>query len=109
SKDFDYIAIPSHGAIGDGMAIAAGGGANAKNLRRHLQQRSSNGEGKVVVTSRNSALANAVIKGAVSDNQFPGVWLVYAGDAKYAESLKQIVEAAGMKYGFVDINQSHQR
>ena len=103
--DFIYIDIPSHGAIGDGVAIAAGGGANATRLGGRLGDLSRSGDGKVLVSGRNSALVNAVIKGAVEGKAHPGVWLIYAGDEKYATPLKEVVEGADMRYSFIDIHQ----
>lgn len=101
--DFIYIDLPSHGAIGDGIAIAAGGGANATRLGETLENLSRSSDGKVLVSGRNSALVNAVIKGAVEGQAYPGVWLIYAGDEKYAAPLKEVVEASEMKYSFIDL------
>lgn len=105
ATDFIYTHIPSHGAIGDGMAIAAQGGANASRLRDVLENLSKSGNGKILVSGSNSSLVNAVIKGAVDSRTFPGVWLIYAGDEKYAASLKKTVEDSDIKYSFIDIHE----
>lgn len=102
-EEISYVLLPSHGAIADAMSTASAGGSHATQLKAHLRMLSTpQGEQVVLVTSNNPALANAAIQGAVKGGSFPGVWLVYAGDAKYADSLRALVEAAGMRYGFID-------
>jgi hypothetical protein len=81
SKDFIVDEIPSHGALGDAAAISLGGGANAAQLRDFLVDSQQSGDPdrkKIAVTSRNSALAKAVLVNAVKDlepDSLSGVWI----------------------------------
>jgi hypothetical protein len=103
ATDFMYMIIPSHGAIADGVSIAAKGAGNAKRLASDLERLSQTGNGKIVVSGANSSLVKAVIEGAAEERSFPDVWLIYAGDEKHTTELQKTVENSGMKYSFINI------
>jgi hypothetical protein len=104
--NIDIVEIPTHGALGDSLAISAKGGGNTKSLRDSLINLSNNGGGVIAVTSRNADLSRAVIEGALSNGnyEYKNVTLVYAGDLANSDRLQPIVESVGIKYGFVDIS-----
>lgn len=97
--------IPSHGKLGDSLAISANGGGNANQLREAIQQIISSGGGSLVVTSTNPELAKAVIEGAIGnmDSKKKDIILIYAGSTQFSNSTQSLVESKGMQYGFVDI------
>jgi hypothetical protein len=104
-KNFAVIDIPSHGAIGDGLAIAVGGGANTSNVRDTLLDvQKKDAVKQVLVTSRNSLLAKIILSNAVKDlpsDSLDTVYLVFAGTENHGSDLREIVEKTGATYGNV--------
>lgn len=103
SGDFAVYEIPSRGAISDGMSISANGGRHAKNLSSAFASLSKSDNGNIVVYSTNPDLSYAAIKGAITEKQFPNIWLVYAGSKGNSELLLNLAGKSAMKYSFVDI------
>jgi len=103
SGDFAVYEIPSRGAISDGMSISANGGRHANNLSTAFASLSKSDNGNIVVYSTNPDLSYAAIKGAITEKQFPNIWLVYAGSRGNSELLLNLMEKSGIKYSFVDI------
>ncbi len=107
SRDFIVNEIPSHGALGDAAAISLGGGANAGQLRDYLldSQRSGDPERqKIAVTSRNSALAKAVLVNAVKDlepDSLSDMWIAFVGDTSHEAAVRDAVQATGARYTFI--------
>lgn len=104
-KEMYYTHIPSHGAAGDAVAIASGGGANATKLRESLEQLESQGGGSIVVVSENPSLSKTIIISAIntSDMQFKNVWLVYAGDQENSQEIEKNIKDKGIGYGYVPL------
>lgn len=101
-KRFSVIDIPSHGLIGDGLAIAVGGGANVTSVRRALLDIQNNENfHQVLVTSTNSLLTKTILNNALDDLE-PGslnrVYLVFAGNAGHGDDLRTVVESTGARY-----------
>lgn len=104
-REFSFVEIPSEGLLSDTVAIAKGGADSARLAREELAALSSAGGGQIVFHSDNPRLARAILESAVAGRQFPGVWLIYAGDAANAAELKGAVERAGMRFGTVSATQ----
>lgn len=94
--------IPSHGFIGDGIAIAAGGGAGNVNFLRGtlLKLQKTGTTQRVLITSGNKALAKTVLASSVKNlpvNSLSNLQIAYLGDISFGEELTQAVEHTGAK------------
>ena len=101
-KGFSVIDIPSHGVIGDGLALAVGGGAYVTSVRDTLIDIQENETlHQVWVTSTNSLLAKTILSNALDDLE-PGaldrIYLVFAGDVEHGADLRTVVESTGARY-----------
>lgn len=104
NQEVNIINIPSHGVMGDSLAIAAGGGANAEGVKKSIEKLIDDRGGTLVVTSTNPELAKVnivnALKGVRHNNH--DVFLVYAGSEKYSEEVRVAVEDKGMRFYFVN-------
>lgn len=104
SQNVNVINIPSHGAMGDSLAMAAGGGANATKIKKTIEQLSDAGGGTLVITSTNAELAKVNVVSALKDvyGKTPNIFLIYAGSEKYSNEVREAAEEKGVRYAFVD-------
>jgi len=104
NQNINIINIPSHGALGDSLAVAADGGANAKAARETIEKLSNAGGGTLIITSTNPELAKVNIISALKgiDSKKTNIFLIYAGTEKYSDEVRKAAEDKGMQYGFVE-------
>lgn len=104
NQNINIIDFPSHGALGDSLAVAADGGGNAKAARETIEKLSNAGGGTLIITSTNPELAKVNIISALKgiDGKKTNIFLIYAGTEKYSDEIKKAAEDKGMQYGFVD-------
>ena len=106
--------FPTHGYVGDKMAIAANGeSGNRKMLLEQMNkaQKIASAENlpvTIVITSVNPELSKAIILGtltsdSVNGNDYSNLKFVYAGKQEYSNEIKESIEKKGFKYGFIDI------
>jgi hypothetical protein len=105
-SNFIYTEVRSYGEIPDLIGIGVNKGSkstkNAEGLRNVLSSLSKS-NGRIIINGSNPILTRTDIELALNtDQNFQGVWLVYAGTKRNSEILKPIVEAKGMKYGFIN-------
>ena len=103
ASQLDILAtrINSHGQLADHLMIAAGGGWERLNVRDMFAKVSEQANGKFLMFGANPTLDKAIVAGALSDQQFPRVWLFFVGEPQQEQEMKGIVEAAGIKYSFI--------
>ncbi|MBD1572250.1 hypothetical protein HC725_02995 [Vibrio sp. S17_S38] len=106
--------FPTHGYVGDKMAIAANGAAgNRKALLEQMNKYQKIAEAEnlpivIVITSVNPELSKAIILGtltsdSVNGNDYSNLRFVYAGKQENSNEIKDAMEIKGFKYGFMDI------
>jgi len=103
SREFAVFEIPSRGALSDGLSISANGGRHTKNLSAAFASLSNSDNSNIVVYSANPDLSYAVIIGAITDNKYPNIWLVYVGSESNSKLLSAATKLSDIKYSFVDI------
>ncbi|WP_060845062.1 hypothetical protein [Pseudomonas sp. St29] len=96
-----FTRINSHGVLPDRLAIVAGGGMVRFNMRDMFRTASAAQYGTFVIFGANPALDKAIVGGALSDQQFPRVWVFFVGEPAQEQEMQAIVEAAGSKYSFI--------
>jgi len=102
SVSLPSVKIPSHGLLADNLAIAAGGGANATQLRNALSAaRAAGDKGFLIIGSQNGALDLAVIKNAVHSQDLSGMTILYSGDPGKNDAIRSAVEKANGEFQFV--------
>ncbi|WMN18415.1 hypothetical protein QL104_03095 [Pseudomonas piscis] len=93
--------INSHGVLPDRLVIVAGGGVERFNVRDMFVKVSASPSGRFLMYGANPALDKAIVGGALSDQRFPRVWLLFVGEPEQAREMQGIAEAAGIKYSFI--------
>ncbi|MCO7570425.1 hypothetical protein NJH78_10605 [Pseudomonas chlororaphis] len=93
--------INSHGQLADRLMIVAGGGRERFNVREMFIRVSDSESGRFLIFGANPALDKAIVGGALSDQQFPRVWVFFVGEPAQEQEMQAIVEAAGSKYSFI--------
>ncbi len=102
SVSLSSVKIPSHGLLADNLAIAAGGGANATQLRNALwAARAAGDKGFLIIGSQNGALDLAVIKNAVDSQDLSGMTILYSGDPGKSDAIRSAVEKANGEFQFI--------
>ncbi|WP_092319161.1 hypothetical protein [Pseudomonas saponiphila] len=96
-----FTRINSHGVLPDRLVIVAGGGMERFGMRDMFRAVSAELNRKLVIFGANPALDKAIVGGALSDQQFPRVWVFFVGEPAQEQEMKGIVEAAGSKYSFI--------
>lgn len=94
SASLSSVKIPSHGLLADNLAIAAGGGANATQLRGALLSAKAQGDKGFLIIGSNGALDLAVISNAVDSQDLTGMTIFYAGDSTKSEAIASAVKKA---------------
>ncbi|WP_267269299.1 hypothetical protein [Pseudomonas protegens] len=93
--------INSHGVLPDRLMIVAGGGMERFGMRDMFRMLSAELNRKLVIFGANPALDKAIVGGALSDQQFPRVWVFFVGEPAQEQEMRAIVETAGSKYSFI--------
>lgn len=88
------VKIPSHGLLADNLAIAAGGGANAVQLRNALAAAKAAGDKGFLIIGSNGALDLAVISNAVDSQDLSGMTIFYTGDPAKSDAIGSAVKRA---------------
>lgn len=102
SVSLPSVKIPSHGLLADNLAIAAGGGGNATQLRNALSAaRAAGDKGFLIIGSQNGALDLAVIKNAVDSQDLSGMTILYSGDRGKSDAIRSAVEKANGEFQFI--------
>ncbi|AZE79623.1 hypothetical protein C4J99_3854 [Pseudomonas synxantha] len=97
------VKIPSHGLIGDSMAIAAGGGANATALKQALLQAKSAGDSGFLIMGAGTALDVAIIKNAFDSVDLSGMRIYYAGNEAQKDAVRSAVEKAQAHFQYISL------
>ncbi|MCX2546554.1 hypothetical protein [Pseudomonas sp. COW5] len=95
--------ILSHGLIGDNLAIAAGGGANAMQLKQQLQMAKTVDDTGFLIIGAGTSLDVAVIKNAFESLDLNGMRIYYAGGENQKEAVRSAVEKARAKFQFISV------
>ncbi|MCU7648873.1 hypothetical protein [Pseudomonas piscis] len=93
--------INSHGLLADRVTIAAGGGQDRMNVRELFAQAAASRGARVVIFGASPALDQAIVGGALSEQRFPGVWLLFVGEPEQSRQMQASAEAAGLRYSFI--------
>ncbi|MGB3211082.1 MAG: hypothetical protein WBB19_10290 [Desulforhopalus sp.] len=105
SNEFLIMEVPSHGLIGDSVAIAAGGGGNASQVRSALLEfQKAQGVQRLAITSSNSLLAKTVLSSAVKKlpaDSLTNIQIAFVGDVAQGEEIRSLVEATGAQFDVV--------
>lgn len=102
-KGIDMLAfkIRSHGALGDTLATAAGGGATALQLRNALRDTYAAGERGFLIIGAGGALDRAMLGTAFDGQALSGMQIFYAGDGDAVDRIRRIVEETGAAFHLV--------
>lgn len=92
------VKIPSHGLFADNLAIAAGGGANAVQLRNALAAAKAAGDKGFLIIGSNGALDLAVISNAVDSQDLSGMTIFYTGDPAKGDAIGSAVKRAKSEF-----------
>ncbi|WP_139800772.1 hypothetical protein [Geothermobacter hydrogeniphilus] len=106
-SEFIVAEIPSHGLIGDGLAIAVGGGHNTEILRQALLLLAAEGgEQYIAVIGSNHTLTKVVLINAVKeipDNALQHLHIAFLGDQSAGAELKPAVKRTGAELVIVSL------
>lgn len=98
---FPSIKIPSHGMLADGLAIAAGGGANATQLQKELLTAKASGTTGFLIIGSSSALDLAVIEGATKSQDLSGMSIFYSGGIDKKNEIRSAIERSKASFHFI--------
>jgi hypothetical protein len=93
--------IASHGLIADNLAIAAGGGANATQLKQGLLSAKSAGDSGFLIIGAASSLDVAIIKNAFDGIDLDGMRIYYAGGEAQKDEARAAVEKANANFQYI--------
>ncbi|MBV4458061.1 hypothetical protein KVG96_08890 [Pseudomonas sp. COR58] len=100
---FPSTKILSHGLIGDNLAIAAGGGANAAQLKQALLMAKVGGDSGFLIIGAATSLDVAVIKNAVDELDLKGLRIYYAGGESQKDDVRSAVEKAQAQFQYISV------
>lgn len=98
------VKIPSHGMLADKLAIAAGGGANAAQLRQALASAKAAGTGGFLIIGTNSELDLAVIEGATDSLDLGEMSIFYSGAADKKNEIRLAIERTRATFHYISAN-----
>jgi hypothetical protein len=98
------VKIPSHGLIGDSISIAAGGGANATQLRQALVGAKSAGENGFLIIGSGTSLDVAIIKTAFDSLDLSGMRIYYAGNEPQKDEVRHAIETARAHFQYISMH-----
>ena len=98
--------VPSHGAIGDKLSIAAAKSAgNDGGFSKIFKNLIAKGNKRFVFYSTNSAKMSVFLRLALAqfkENELAGVGICYVGDPQYADAIDQTTDRTGATFHYVN-------
>ena len=101
SINFRVAEIPSHGMLADSLTISMGGGANASSLQEALIAAKKNGDAGFLIIGGNNSLDNAVISGALNNQDFSGLKIYFAGNSDQESQIQKVIERSKADFQFI--------
>ncbi len=95
------LKILSHGLIADNLAIAAGGGANASQLKQELLKAKAAGDSGFLIIGAGTSLDLAIIENAFDALDLNGMRVYYAGGEAQKDEVRTAVEKAQAQFQYI--------
>ena len=99
--NFRAAEIPSHGMLADSLIISMEGGANASSLKEELIAAKKNGDAGFLILGGNNSLDNAVISGALKNQDLSGLKIYFAGNSDQESQIQKIIEESKADFHFI--------
>jgi len=78
-----------------------GGGANASSLQEALVAAKKNGDAGFLIIGGNNSLDNAVISGALNNQDFSGLKIYFAGNPDQESQIQKVIERSKADFHFI--------
>jgi hypothetical protein len=95
--------IRSHGVLADNLAIAAGGGANAAQLKDALLKAKADGDSGFLVIGAGTSLDVAIISNACEALTLTGLRVYYAGTEAQKEAARRAIEKTQAHFEYISL------
>lgn len=96
------VKIPSHGLIGDSLAVALAGGANASQLKQELLDAKSVGDSGFLIIGASTSVDVAVIGNAVEGLDLKGMQIYYSGTDAQKDKVRAAVEKTQAQFHYIN-------
>lgn len=101
SVEIPAVQIVSHGLLADGLAIAAGGGANTQQLREELRRAKAAAAPGFLIVGSGGKLDSVIIRGALDAQDLSGMTIYYAGAASQVDAIAAEVDKAKADFQYI--------